>query len=123
MQLTLKSLSGCVNSLSLVDRLFTQQGFKRRDRMGLPSYDMRIEDAATNCVYFLIIPLKWEGEKPSSIPNESQYERTVRIGNPYFDQKKDGMQVPVSIKRAAEHKLAEIADYLKTSTQKKSHSG
>lgn len=123
MHLTRKSLSGCVNSLSLVDRLLTQQGFKRRDRMGLPSYDMRIEDVATSCVYCLIIPLKWEGEKTSSIRHESQYERTVRIGNPYFEQKKDESQIPASVKQAAEHKIAEIADYLKTSTKKRSYSG
>lgn len=117
MRLTRKSLSGAMQPLSLVDRILTQQGFRRKQRLGEPLYDMKMQDSATKTIYFLRIPVKLE---KGSTPNEPQ----VRIGCPYIDQKKEMKrnsrpapvtdEIPVSIMQAAEHKLAEIADYLKT---------
>lgn len=118
MQFMKSPLSGTTKPLSLVDRMFVQQGFTRKQSLGEPVYNMKMEDTATSSVYFLRIPVKTDQAAAGK-----QGEPLVRIGHPYLNQKQGtrnvsrsrngGHDIPLSITRAAEHKLAEIADYLK----------
>lgn len=116
MQLKSKSLSSVVQPLSYVDSMLRQQGFTRVARGSSPSYDVVIFDSATSTSYFLRIPTRYQ------IPCSAKGELKVRIGQPYLEPTERlralSMQVsyiPTPIRQAAEHKLAEIADYLKRS--------
>ncbi|MBO8170496.1 MAG: hypothetical protein H0Z33_01215 [Bacillaceae bacterium] len=110
MQLSRKNLAGAITSFGLVDRFLTRQGFRRKTRRGELMYGMRMEDSSTQSVYLLIIPVKME----RMVNGGSTTTDHVRIGCPYLDQRKNGSVIPLSVRQAAEHKLAEIADYLKT---------
>ncbi len=111
MQLKSKTLTGVVQPLSFVDKMLRQQGF-RRVKDHSPVYDVVIYDSATSTSYFLRIP--------TSIAQgfSGKGELTVKIGRPYLETKfyingeDEDFVIPLSVKRAAEHKLAEIADYL-----------
>ncbi|MBO8164942.1 MAG: hypothetical protein H0Z34_14700 [Brevibacillus sp.] len=112
MQLRSKSLTGAIQPLSFVDAMLRQQGFRRVGEEHAPLYDAIIYDSATSISYYLRIPT-------SVIPSRTgQDEQTLKIGQPYIESKppaqggeKDGI-IPGAILRAAEYKLAEIADYL-----------
>ncbi|UFJ41703.1 hypothetical protein LOK74_04090 [Brevibacillus humidisoli] len=112
MQLRSKSLTGVVQSLSFVDNMLRQQGFRRGGEEHAPLYDVVIFDSATSISYYLRIPTS------VSLTCEGTGEKTVKIGRPYLETKllahksvKD-LIIPEAVQRAAEHKLAEIADYL-----------
>lgn len=112
LHLRCKNLTGSIQPLSLVDNLFRQQGFRRWGEAYAPLYDAVILDSATRIRYYLRIPVS-----VSSICSETG-ERSVKIGQPYLESKqqphKGGKEltIPQAIRRAAEYKLAEIADYL-----------
>lgn len=113
MQLKSKSLSGVVQPLSYVDRMLRQQGFTRADGESSPSYDVIIFDSATSTSYFLRIPTRYQ------LPSSSTGELKVRIGQPSLEAMEQLKAIslhisfiPTPIRLAAEHKLAEIADYL-----------
>jgi|GEM_PF-550551 len=116
MQLKSKTLTGVVQPLSVVDRMLRAQGFRRVGAEQTPVYDVVIYDSATNSSYFLRIP--------TSITQgfSGKGEITVKIGHPYLEAKillqgsEEHFTIPPAIKRAAEHKLAEIADYLVSSS-------
>lgn len=111
MQLKDKCLTGLVKSFSLVDSTFTQQGFRRCGKPEAVTYQLTIQDSATQSLYTLVIPT-WKEQHSDS----SQY--TVRIGRAHL--KKDGrteklkpsLQIPEPVWNAVQSKLAEIADYL-----------
>ncbi|WP_232698281.1 hypothetical protein [Brevibacillus daliensis] len=116
MQLESKALIGMVQPLSNVDQTLVQQGFRRIGNNNSPVYDATIYDSSTSMTYYLRIPTHFapfQGE---------QSEPSVKIGSPYLKCKKamrnsrDGLVIPRAIKAAAEHKLAEIADYLSRSS-------
>ncbi|MEW9667468.1 hypothetical protein [Ammoniphilus sp. 3BR4] len=110
MQLKDKCLNGLVKSFSLVDSTFTQQGFRRCGKPEAVTYQLIIQDSATQSLYTLVIPTRKEHS------DSNQY--TVRIGRAHL--KKDGrteklkpsMKIPEPIWNAVQSKLAEIADYL-----------
>lgn len=111
MQLKDKSLNGVVQTFTLVDSTLTQQGFKRCGKVDAVTYQLNIQDSATQSMYTLIIPTRLESSSSSS-------PFMVRIGKPLL--KKDGrthklkpsLKIPESILNAVQSKIAEIADYL-----------
>lgn len=113
MQLRSKTLTGVIQPLSFVDKMLRQQGFHRAGGESTPSYDVVIYDSATSNSYFLRIPTNYT-QSPSG-----KGEITVKFGNPYLEAKfllttadDEHFFIPLAIRQAAEHKLAEIADYL-----------
>lgn len=113
MQLRNKSLTGVVQPLSYVDKMLRQQGFHRAGGENTPTYDVVIYDSATSTSYFLRIPTNYTHN------NSGKGELTVKLGHPYLEAKfymhnafDEHYVIPKSIREAAEHKLAEIADYL-----------
>ncbi|MGC5326639.1 hypothetical protein [Brevibacillus sp. SYSU BS000544] len=113
MQLRVKSLSGVIQPLSYVDKTLRQQGFRRMGSDDTPVYDVVIYDSATSTSYFLRIPTSISHHNFSG-----KGELTVKIGRPYLESKfvlegnSEEFIIPQAIRHAAEHKLAEIADYL-----------
>jgi len=115
MQLKSKSLSGVVQPLSYVDSMLRQQGFTRSAGKSSPAYDVVIFDSSTSTSYFLRIPTRYQ------IPFSSNGELKVRFGQPYLEAKeklkalsRQVTFIPTPVRQAAEHKLAEIADYLQS---------
>ncbi|WP_400164832.1 hypothetical protein ACAF76_006115 [Brevibacillus sp. TJ4] len=117
MRLKNKTLTGLVQSLSYVDKMLRQQGFQRSGGVGMPTYDVVIYDSASSSSYFLRIP--------TSLSNEStgKGELTVKLGHPYLEAKfclgtpsDELFFIPKAVREAAEHKLAEVADYLSSSS-------
>lgn len=113
MQLKSKTLTGLVQPLSYVDKMLRQQGFHRAGGDITPTYDVMIYDSATGTSYFLRIPANYTGN------SWGKGELTVKLGHPYLEAKFDmqntneeNFTIPLAIRQAAEHKLAEIADYL-----------
>lgn len=113
MQLRSKTLTGVVQPLSFVDNMLRQQGFHRAGGESTPTYDVMIYDSATSRSYFLRIPANY------SQNSSGKGEITVKFGHPYLEAKfflnnvsEEQFFIPLAIRQAAEHKLAEIADYL-----------
>jgi hypothetical protein len=113
MQLKSKTLTGLVQPLSYVDKMLRQQGFHRTGGESTPTYDVVIYDSATGTSYFLRIPANYIDS------SSGKGELTVKLGHPYLEAKffmhntsEENFVIPLAIKQAAEHKLAEIADYL-----------
>jgi hypothetical protein len=113
MQLKNKSLTGVVQPLSYVDKMLRQQGFHRAGGERTPTYDVVIYDSATSTSYFLRIPTNYTNT------STGRGELTVKLGHPYLEAKfcmhntpEEQFVIPKAIREAAEHKLAEIADYL-----------
>ncbi len=123
MQLRVKSLTGVIQPLSLVDKTLLQQGFRRLGNDETPVYDVTIYDSATGTSYFLRIPTSLSTQYFSG-----KGELSVKIGRPYLESKfmlegnPGEFIIPQAIRHAAEHKLAEIADYLVTPDQSVSES-
>ncbi|CAM5785759.1 MULTISPECIES: hypothetical protein [Brevibacillus] len=112
MRLKSKNLTGVVQPLSFVDKMLRQQGFSPSGG-DTPTYDVVIYDSATSSSYFLRIPAN-----PVSKPSHTG-EMTVKLGHPYLEAKlifhteqEEYSVIPKEIRQAAEHKLAEIGDYL-----------
>jgi hypothetical protein len=112
MQLKSKNLTGVVQPLSYVDKMLRQQGFHRSGGENTPTYDVVIYDSATSTSYFLRIPTNFTQS------SSGKGELAVRLGHPYLEAKfymnnaAEDFIIPKAIREAAEHKLAEIADYL-----------
>jgi hypothetical protein len=113
MRLKSKNLTGVVQPLSYVDKMLRQQGFHRSGGDSPPTYDVVIYDSATSTSYFLRIPTNYTST------TTGKGELTVKLGHPYLEAKfymhataEDQFVIPKEIREAAEHKLAEIADYL-----------
>lgn len=107
-------LIGMVKPFSIVDQMFQSQGFSRRGRQS-PTYDIRIEDTASHTVYYLRIPARQMGNKENT-------DALLKLDRPYI-RKRQGpnrynptQEIPDSVVEAAQHKMAEIASYLKTTT-------
>lgn len=113
MQLRVKTLTGVIQPLSFVDKTLRQQGFRRMGHEDTPLYDVVIYDSATSTSYFLRIPTSLSTHNFSG-----KGELTVKIGKPYLESQfmledsSGEFIIPQAIRHAAEHKLAEIADYL-----------
>ncbi|USG67325.1 hypothetical protein NDK47_08645 [Brevibacillus ruminantium] len=112
MRLKSKNLTGVVQPLSYVDKMLRQQGFSPTGGDD-PTYHVEIYDSATSSSYFLRIPANF-----TSRPTDTG-EMTVKLGHPYLEAKlylnttiDDLLIIPKEIREAAEHKLAEIGDYL-----------
>ncbi|QQE75676.1 hypothetical protein KDJ56_06965 [Brevibacillus composti] len=119
MRLKSKNLTGVVQPLAYVDKMLRQQGFSPSGG-DTPSYHLVIYDSATSSSYFLRIPATITG-KPTDTG-----ELTVRLGRPYLEAKmylhtpgEEFLAIPKEIREAAEHKLAEIGDYLSRPTSAK----
>jgi len=113
MQIKSKALTGVVQPLSYVDKMLRQQGFYRAGGGDSPTYDVVIYDSATSTSYFLRIPTNYT-QSPIG-----KGELAVRLGQPYLEAKfymngapDESFYIPAAVRQAAEHKLAEIADYL-----------
>lgn len=112
MQLRSRSLTGVIQPLSYVDKMLRQQGFRRTGGKHPPIYDLVIYDSATSTSYFLRIPTS------VTHSNSRDGEISVKIGHPYLETRfffhgtDEEFVIPREVRRAAEHKLAEIADYL-----------
>ncbi|MGO0062173.1 hypothetical protein ACTID9_19425 [Brevibacillus fluminis] len=104
-----KTLRSVAQPLSSIDKLLRQQGFRPAAGEHPPMYDVVIYDSATNCSYFLRIPTNILHDHPHS------GEVIVKFGTPSLESKALST-IPDEIRQAAEHKLAEVADYL-ASTQ------
>jgi len=106
-QLKDKWIVGLVKPYSTVEEILIQQGFKRCGRMEVPTFQLTIQDSATRSTYLLKIPVSLE-------------EHLSKIGYPYLEKLsymeklRPSLTIPEPIKRAAESKLAEIADYLQS---------
>lgn len=100
-----KTLRSVAQPLSSIDKLLRQQGFRATAGEHPPMYDVVIYDSATNCSYFLRIPTNISHESPHT------GELIVKFGSPSLETKALS-PIPDEIRQAAEHKLAEIADYL-----------
>lgn len=113
MQLRVKTLTGVIQPLSFVDKTLRQQGFRRMGNEDTPLYDVVIYDSATSTSYFLRIPTSLSTHSFSG-----KGELSVKIGKPYLESQflledsSGDFIIPQAIRHAAEHKLAEIADYL-----------
>ncbi len=125
MKLKSKTLTGVVQPLAYVDEILRQQGFRRAGgdlppRAGVdlpPTYDVLIYDSATSISYFLRIPTSF----PHKYTDSS--EPTVKLGQPYLEAKTsvtagedEYILIPQAIRQAAEHKVAEVADYLSSAS-------
>lgn len=113
MRLKNKTLTGVVQPLSYVDKMLRQQGFHRSGGDSMPTYDVVIYDSASSSTYFLRIPTNFTNT------TTGKGELTVKLGHPYLEAKfymnaasEELFYIPKAIREAAEHKLAEIADYL-----------
>lgn len=113
MRLKNKTLTGVVQPLSHVDKMLRQQGFQRSGGVSTPTYDAVIYDSANSSTYFLRIPTSISGV------STGKGELTVKLGHPYLEAKfcmstpsEDLLFIPKAVREAAEHKLAEVADYL-----------
>ena len=111
MQLKDKWLTGLVKSFSLVDSTLLQQGFRRCGKNYSATYQLTIQDSATSSAYYLKIPTSLEKKSdPGSI--------SIRIGAPILRKKvfmnklNPSIEIPEAVWKAAESKLAEIADYI-----------
>lgn len=89
------------------------KGFTAPAATAPPTYDVVIYDSATSTSYFLRIPTNYTST------TTGKGELTVKLGHPYLEAKfymhataEDQFVIPKEIREAAEHKLAEIADYL-----------
>jgi hypothetical protein len=116
MRLKNKNLTGVVQPLSYVDKMLRQQGFHRSGGDGMPTYDVVIYDSATSSTYFLRIPTNFTNT------TTGKGELTVKLGHPYLEAKfymnsasEELFFIPKAVREAAEHKLAEVADYLSAS--------
>lgn len=79
----------------------------------MPTYDVVMYDSASSSTYFLRIPTNFTNT------TSGKGELTVKLGHPYLEAKfymntasEELFFIPKSVREAAEHKLAEIADYL-----------
>lgn len=112
MQLECNALVGMVQPLWYVDKTLLDQGFRRNNNQDSPTYNAMIYDSSTGITYHLRIPTR------HTVINEFDDEKTIKIGSPYLKLKmasrtsRESLLIPRAIKAAAEHKLAEIADYL-----------
>ncbi|MGE7273283.1 hypothetical protein ACQKK5_17700 [Brevibacillus panacihumi] len=113
MRLKNKTLTGVVQPLSYVDKMLRQQGFQRSGGDSMPTYDVVIYDSASSSTYFLRIPTNFSSQ------DTGKGEQTVKLGHPYLEaefmmstETEEFFFIPKSVREAAEHKLAEIADYL-----------
>ena len=112
MQLKDKWIVGLVKPYSTVEEILIQQGFKRCGRMEVPTFQLTIQDSATRSTYLLKIPV--------SLDPSYQEEHLSKVGYPYLEKLsymeklRPSLTIPEPIKRAAESKLAEIADYLQS---------
>ncbi|ATO48436.1 hypothetical protein P4V86_08550 [Brevibacillus laterosporus] len=112
MQLECNTLVGMVQPLWYVEKTLLEQGFRRNKNQDSPTYNAMIYDSSTGMTYYLRIPTRHTGLK------EIKDEEMIKIGSPYLKIKmasrtsREGLLIPRAIKAAAEHKLAEIADYL-----------
>ncbi|GAA4703609.1 hypothetical protein [Brevibacillus fulvus] len=114
MQLRNKALSGVVQPLTYVDRMMRQQGFQLTWADGIPSYGMRIYDSATNTSYFLRMCIHYTRHV------NRNGEQIVKLGAPSLEanvsankRQIERSAIPLPIRQAVEHKLAEVADYLR----------
>ena len=116
MRLKNKTLTGVVQPLSYVDKMLRQQGFHRSGGDSMPTYDVVMYDSASSSTYFLRIPTNF------TTSSTGKGEMTVKLGHPYLEAKfymntsEEIFFIPKSVREAAEHKLAEIADYLSSSS-------
>lgn len=107
MQLQHLSFAGVVQQSSSVDSFLQQQGFRKHHRQNTLFYDTLIQDSSTRASYALRIPF-------------TLHDPYIRFGTPYLVKKMfleklhPRLHIPWSVWRSAEHKLAEIADYLRS---------
>ncbi|MDR7316588.1 hypothetical protein [Brevibacillus nitrificans] len=113
MRLKNKTLTGVVQPLSYVDKMLRLQGFSRSVGDATPTYDVVMYDSASSSTYFLRIPTNFANT------TTGKGELTVKLGHPYLEAKfymnsasEEVFFIPKAVREAAEHKLAEIADYL-----------
>ncbi|QDS33223.1 hypothetical protein [Brevibacillus brevis] len=113
MRLKNKTLTGVVQPLSYVDKMLRQQGFHRSGGDSMPTYDVVMYDSASSSTYFLRIPTNYTST------TTGKGELNVKLGHPYLEAKfymntasEEVFFIPKAVREAAEHKLAEIADYL-----------
>ncbi|MFS0557275.1 hypothetical protein [Brevibacillus fortis] len=113
MRLKNKTLTGVVQPLSYVDKMLRQQGFHRSGGDSMPTYDVVMYDSASSSAYFLRIPTNYTST------TTGKGELNVKLGHPYLEAKfymntssEEIFFIPKAVREAAEHKLAEIADYL-----------
>lgn len=110
-------LIGMVKPFPVVDDILRSQGFSRRGSQTV-IYDIRIADSACHTVYYLRIPAretKDRGKDGTFLKLDRPYIGK-RQGSPSrFQQKRE---IPPSIVEAAQHKVEEIASYLKTTSPK-----
>lgn len=102
-----KALRSVAQPLASIDKLLRQQGFRPAAGEEPPTYDVILHDSATNCSYSLRIPTNFSHECPKK-------GKIVKLGSPSLETKASS-SIPEEIRQAAEHKLAEIADYLTSS--------
>ncbi|AUM66443.1 hypothetical protein C0R09_19015 [Brevibacillus laterosporus] len=112
MQLECNTLVGMIQPLWYVEKTLLEQGFHRSKSQDSPTYNAMIYDSSTGMTYNLQIPTR------HTVSKECENEETIKIGSPYLKLKtalrtsQEDLLIPRAIKAAAEHKLAEIADYL-----------
>lgn len=105
-------LNGMVKPFSVVDQMLQSQGFSRRGNDAV-TYNIRIQDTASNTVYYLRIPARHTGSKESK-------DALLKLDQPYIgkqqgpDRFKPLRHIPQAVIEAAQHKVAEIASYLDT---------
>lgn len=112
MELQKSLLIGMVKPLSVVDKMLRSQGFSRRGRDAI-TYDIQIEDVASHTVYYLRIPAR----RTSDIESKDTF---IKLDRPYLGKRRgphryhSSWEIPSSVVEAAQHKMAEVASYLKT---------
>lgn len=104
-------LNGMVKPFSAVDQMLQSQGFSRRGSIRF-TYNMQIEDAASHTLYYLRIPAR-------HTVNHNSDESLLKLDRPYIgkergpDRYRPGRRIPLAVIEAAQHKIAEVASYLK----------
>lgn len=111
MRLRSKNLTGVVQPLPYVDQFLSQQGFTKMDDGSSLTYYATIYDSSTSNSYYLSIPtfitsLSCSPHQPAVKMGFPRLQKKPRYGG---DQEQ---MIPLAVIQAAEHKLAEIADYL-----------
>lgn len=118
MELEKSLLNGMVKPFAVIDHILQSQGFSRRGDQTV-TYHIHIEDTASHTVYFLRIPAHHKGGKGTD-------GALLQLDRPYVGKLRgpsrfqSTQHIPKAVIEAAQHKLAEIASYLQTMSEKPS---
>lgn len=95
-----KSLPTDLKPYPTVHQLLKSHGFRKTGPEHDMLYHATLLDSSTQEGYRLMIPVLWS----------DQSEDFVKLGNAYIEEAE---MIPISVIRAAESKITEIADYLR----------